>query len=137
MIFPREKLEEGRIFREITNPLLTPIVDSMNATRGIIKGPLLVIPLIYRNIQFRRIVRRHGEDAALLLWAHPPLNKQGKITLKFNEWEKQMIKEGYLHPTGGLTNNGLVFMRSHVKPEEIRKMLEQMEKERFDDALGF
>ncbi len=74
-----------------------------------------------RNKNVERVIKNHGEDGALLLWATFPA---GEDTLKVAKWEKEMIQKGYLLPKSGMTKKGLQLWREKVSPQSIRTYLE-------------
>lgn len=120
----RTELRHADRYDELTNPILTIIWTAANASHT----PYKFLPNIFRAIQFRQIIRRHGEDGALLAYAFPPRNGKDTVTPVFGKWEKQMIENGYLFPEGGMTRKGLRLFRERVNATEIRRRIEQWQR---------
>lgn len=76
--------------------------------------------------KFRSVFRNHGEDGLILLWANPPRGKTGTPAIKFGNWEKRMIENGYLLERGGFTKKGLRFLREKVRGDLIQQRLHRM-----------
>lgn len=85
------------------------------------------INYIVRRTFVKGVIKHHGEDGLLLLWAAPPKKLDA---LYVRSWEKQMVNNGYLQPNGGFTRKGLQYWREHVQAQAIWQFLKKAEQER-------
>jgi len=103
---------------------LPALVTSLRApyTAGPIAATIVVRYLmqVSRSLYVRGLIKKHGEDGLLLLWVAPP-KKLDALYIK--EWEREMVKKGYLKEKGGLTKSGLRYWREHLQPQSIWEFL--------------
>lgn len=134
---PERVFDREYKFSEITNPTergqIRDAITALPPRRQLLllaMLPLAPILFPWRNLiisrNFKKVIERHGQDAALLVWAHPPKTEKGKLEFTFQKWEKQMVNEGYLHPHGGFTPKGLALFRTRASSAEIRRRLSEM-----------
>lgn len=83
--------------------------------------------------QIQKLIRTHGEDGLVLLYANPPFLPKGQISFKFGAWRKSMIKQGYLQPVGGLTKEGEEYVRKKISKEAVQRRLDRSKKRRIQD----
>ncbi|MBI5224784.1 hypothetical protein HY989_02850 [Candidatus Micrarchaeota archaeon] len=82
-------------------------------------NPSWIIQII-RNLNVKRLVKKHGVDGLFLLYVAPPKKLDA---LEIPKWRKEMVSKGYLKEKGGLTKRGLSFWRQNLQPESVWRFL--------------
>jgi hypothetical protein len=72
-----------------------------------------------------RLFDKHGVDGLILYFVKPPKTIGALETIL---WERYMLKQGFLSPTGGLTDIGVAYLRGVLPKEEILKRAEEMKR---------
>ncbi|MFH1663313.1 MAG: hypothetical protein ABH986_00610 [archaeon] len=78
-----------------------------------------------------QLIKSHGEDATLLLWASPP---EKRTATQIPAWEKEMMQKGYLKPEGGMTKKGLQYFRRKLQTATVWKRLKEIEETRIQET---
>lgn len=92
-----------------------------------------IVKSLVREKRMKDLFKKHREDGILLLWVAPPSKLD---VLEVSNWERQMVKKGYLFPNGGLTKKGLHYWRRNLQTQAIWQKLAKAKVERSKAGLA-